>query len=63
VKRAGIVCPGRPVRSKRSVNKRNIEVDALAVSTRNDVYDELGVRIVINAQGNRTVLGGATPVR
>jgi L-seryl-tRNA(Ser) seleniumtransferase len=38
-------------------------VDALAVSTRNDVYDELGVRIVINAQGNRTVLGGSTPDR
>ncbi|MCH8206830.1 MAG: aminotransferase class V-fold PLP-dependent enzyme [Chloroflexi bacterium] len=33
----------------------------MAVSMGNDVYDELGVRVVINAQGNRTVLGGSSP--
>ena len=27
----------------------------------NDIYDELGVRPVLNAQGNRTLLGGGTP--
>ena len=26
-----------------------------------DIYDELGVRPVLNAQGNRTLLGGSTP--
>ena len=31
------------------------------VSTGMSVYEELGVRRVINAQGNRTVLGGSTP--
>ena len=36
-------------------------MDVLAVSIGNDVYDELGVRVVINAQGNRTVLGGSSP--
>ena len=41
--------------------KNIVEVDALAISIGNDVYDELGVRIVINAQGNRTVLGGSSP--
>ena len=30
-------------------------------STGMSVYEELGVRRVINAQGNRTVLGGSTP--
>ena len=33
----------------------------MAISIGNDVYDELGVRVVINAQGNRTVLGGSSP--
>ena len=31
------------------------------VGTGVSVYEELGVRRVINAQGNRTVLGGSTP--
>ncbi len=26
-----------------------------------DIYEELGVRPVLNAQGNRTLLGGSTP--
>lgn len=33
----------------------------MANSKDKTVYDELGVRLVINAQGNRTVLGGSTP--
>jgi L-seryl-tRNA(Ser) seleniumtransferase len=36
-------------------------VRELATSLDNQVYEELGVRIVINAQGNRTVLGGSSP--
>ena len=32
------------------------------VATGADVYGSMGVRVVINAQGNRTVLGGSAPV-
>ena len=33
----------------------------MATSGGGDLYEELGVRSVINAQGNRTVLGGSSP--